>query len=147
MGTITTRVYAKCGMCKVVDQFVPLRGDGETKTCLRCRKIQIRYHSKAKTQPRTVGPNHTLPVHGLKRFEYEEMLFKQKGGCAICKQAPGLKKLAVDHCHSTGKIRGLLCTSCNISLGGFKDNVNYLTRAIEYLSKDYSTSKIHRSHK
>lgn len=64
-------------------------------------------------------------------------LYKQQGkGCAIC----GVKKnsdrrLAVDHDHRTGNVRGLLCTPCNQGLGKFKDNIELLQNAIQYLMK------------
>ena len=64
---------------------------------------------------------------------YEAMLKKQKNGCAVClvvfKDTPH-----IDHCHSTGKIRGLLCDKCNKGLGFFEDDKNKLKRAIKYLS-------------
>lgn len=61
---------------------------------------------------------------------------EQGGVCAICGNPETDKRnhrLAVDHCHETDKIRGLLCKSCNIGLGMFKDNTNNLTRAVAYL--------------
>lgn len=66
--------------------------------------------------------------------DYDSMLKKQKGVCAICKKScKSNRQLAVDHCHKTGKIRGLLCMKCNNALGGFEDNTQLLTRAIAYL--------------
>lgn len=50
--------------------------------------------------------------------------------CAICL---GTKKLCIDHCHKTGRVRGALCASCNNMLGQAKDRVDLLLRAIEYL--------------
>ncbi len=73
--------------------------------------------------------------------EYRDMFNKQNGVCAICGEkekalAVGAKRprrLAVDHCHSTDKIRGLLCNYCNRGLGCFKDNIKNLETAINYL--------------
>lgn len=63
-----------------------------------------------------------------------EMLYNQSNRCAICeKEFVSKKTTHIDHCHSTGKIRGMLCEGCNIGLGGFKDNVDILKKAIEYL--------------
>jgi hypothetical protein len=45
--------------------------------------------------------------------------------------------LSIDHCHNTGKVRGLLCDHCNKGLGLFKDNIDYLNKAIEYLKYNY----------
>lgn len=66
------------------------------------------------------------------------MLKKQNGGCAICKSkvSGGKGAFHVDHCHKTGKIRGLLCHFCNVGLGVFKDDVKTLSVAIAYLKKN-----------
>lgn len=58
------------------------------------------------------------------------------GKCDICKRPPGRRKerkLALDHCHKSMKLRGLLCTSCNTGLGAFNDDPDLLSKAIEYL--------------
>ena len=68
----------------------------------------------------------------LSLLEYEEMLTKQNGVCAIC-GGTCTKSLAVDHDHATGAIRGLLCNNCNRGLGHFKDNLKNLQQAIDYL--------------
>jgi len=72
---------------------------------------------------------------GITLDEYNKLLTKQNECCAICKihQNELNIALAVDHDHKTGKIRGLLCTSCNNGLGRFKDNKDLLSEAIKYL--------------
>ncbi len=65
--------------------------------------------------------------------EYNNILKKQKNLCGICKEKPKTKKFAVDHCHYTNKIRGLLCTRCNLGIGCFQDNCENLKKAIAYL--------------
>jgi hypothetical protein len=83
--------------------------------------------------------SHLKNKYGIGVEEYDDRLAAQKGVCAICGQPEVLtylgkqKKLAVDHDHSTGKIRGLLCSRCNSGLGCFNDDVEMLTKAIEYL--------------
>lgn len=67
--------------------------------------------------------------------QFKKMVIKQKSVCAICKKKDETRRLSVDHCHKTYKVRGLLCHKCNTSLGGFKDNIVYLKRAIKYLTK------------
>jgi len=78
--------------------------------------------------------------YGISEAEYLNLLRGQNGVCKMCKQNSHLKsgRLAVDHCHKTGKIRGLLCTKCNTGIGMFEDNVELLKAAIKYLeeSKD-----------
>jgi len=71
--------------------------------------------------------------YGLKLFEYQELLHKQHGVCAICQKGQGDRRLAVDHEHVTGKVRGLLCSRCNRSIGAFEDNQTLLLRAAAYL--------------
>jgi hypothetical protein len=73
---------------------------------------------------------------GISIEEYEKMLSEQNGGCAICGSFINnnlRKNLAVDHCHNTGKVRGLLCHKCNSGIGFFDDDINLLENAISYL--------------
>lgn len=75
-----------------------------------------------------------LKKFGLTPEQYDGRLKAQKGRCAICGRIPPIgRRLAVDHDHKTGKVRGLLCGQCNVALGLFEDNARYLTYAIGYL--------------
>ena len=76
-------------------------------------------------------------LYGFTLDEWNEMFDAQDGKCAICgkHQTEIGKTLGVDHCHKTGKIRGLLCTTCNRGLGYFKDDIENLRCAIMYLNK------------
>ena len=65
--------------------------------------------------------------------KFDKLLQDQQYSCAICKTQLSESELQVDHCHNSGKIRGLLCFSCNLSLGMFKDNIQLLYQAVEYL--------------
>jgi len=69
--------------------------------------------------------------YGITIDQYSEMVNKQDGRCKICHEKPDL--LAVDHCHKRNKVRALLCLKCNSGLGMFKENVDVLKRAIQYL--------------
>lgn len=71
--------------------------------------------------------------YGMEVDEYLEMVNDQQGACAICRQFT--PRLCVDHCHDTGKVRGLLCHNCNTALGKFHDNIQHLADAISYLAK------------
>lgn len=75
---------------------------------------------------------------GLTLEDYNQILKSQKEKCAICQihYSEARLALAVDHCHVTGKIRGLLCDLCNRGLGFFKESEVVLYRAAEYLTKD-----------
>jgi hypothetical protein len=75
---------------------------------------------------------------GVCNTEYDKMLVRQKGSCAICSStlnSSRYTKLAVDHDHKTGKVRGLLCTGCNTALGLMKDSPIRLEKAAEYLKR------------
>lgn len=77
---------------------------------------------------------------GLTLGQFDELLRKQGGRCAICRKEPIDKRynrFAVDHNHATGEIRGLLCRACNTALGFFNDDVNLLMAAIAYLEKGW----------
>lgn len=83
--------------------------------------------------------------YGYKRFygidlaKYQEMLLAQNGVCGICSKPETsvvngkIKPLAVDHCHDSDKIRGLLCARCNQAIGLMNEDVNILSKAIDYL--------------
>lgn len=75
-----------------------------------------------------------LRNYGLTAGAYHAMWVAQGQRCAICHKAglmPGERH--VDHCHTSGRVRGLLCTSCNMGLGLFKDNPDALLRAVRYV--------------
>lgn len=75
-------------------------------------------------------------VYGLKKGEYARLYEFQRGRCALCRRATGeSKKLAVDHCHSSGAPRGLLCSICNKWILGYaaRDRVSFFERCIGYL--------------
>lgn len=80
---------------------------------------------------------HLKRKFGLSANDYESMLVKQNGNCAICQHPPLEVSLAVDHCHKTNKIRGLLCLRCNRGIGQFYDNAELLNRASIYLKESY----------
>lgn len=79
--------------------------------------------------------------YGLKKSDYHALIRKQKGKCKICERKPkggGLGatgRLVIDHCHSQGKVRGMLCMQCNIGLGMFQHSKKYLAKAVRYLAR------------
>lgn len=76
-------------------------------------------------------------LYGVTMDYYNQKLEEQGGVCVICKISPDSekKRFHIDHCHTTGKVRGILCSNCNTALGSFRDNVESLNRAIEYLGE------------
>lgn len=79
---------------------------------------------------------HILENYGLTSEEYWLIYHAQDGKCFVCHRATGArKKLSVDHCHKTGIVRGLLCSSCNRGvLGHLRDDIAALQRGIDYLN-------------
>lgn len=85
--------------------------------------------------------------YGLSAVEYAAMVDAQGGLCAVCSQpetarqrkSSDTRALAVDHCHTSGKVRALLCTACNTGLGSFNDDPARLTAAIAYLRQHKET--------
>jgi hypothetical protein len=80
-------------------------------------------------------------LYGITALEYNTLFQKQEGVCAICgTSTPTLNhnetrpNLYVDHCHTSGAVRGLLCGKCNSGLGQFNDNPELLQAAITYLT-------------
>lgn len=96
----------------------------------KCREYSRTYSAKKA---------YRLRRYGLSVSEFDAMLGAQNGVCAICGGAPHdryQKNMAVDHCHETGRIRGILCLNCNSALGLFAEDANRLRAAIEYLSRN-----------
>lgn len=100
------------------------------------------YISKNREEARIRGRRCLLKVQYKMRLEdYDKLLKIQNHVCRICgnpettldKRYNKTRDLSVDHCHKTGKIRGLLCDKCNRGLGYFKDSIEFLESAIQYL--------------
>jgi hypothetical protein len=85
--------------------------------------------------------NHVQEKYGMKPEEFLAMCVAQNGGCAICGESAvsarngRAKYLCVDHCHETGKVRGLLCGPCNLAIGNMRDNPALLRLAASYLER------------
>lgn len=90
----------------------------ETKLKIRNNKLKYRY--------------------GISLDDYNNMFTEQNGCCLICLKHQSVlnKALVVDHCHSTGKVRGLLCSTCNFALGFLEDDIPSINRALVYLKKN-----------
>lgn len=88
--------------------------------------------------------------YGITTEQYDELFSNQNGCCYICgneetarhNRSKEVQKLAVDHCHKTGKVRGLLCQDCNRGIGKFHDDPIRLQNAINYLTKHMNNSSI-----
>lgn len=98
--------------------------------CATCHRA-FRKKQKANNHERMVAK-----TYGLEAGEYEQMYKEQGGVCAICQRATGkTKRLAVDHDHDTGLVRGLLCGPCNKLVGYFRNSPEAFDRAASYLRR------------
>lgn len=77
---------------------------------------------------------HLKRAYGIDKIIFNELARKQNWRCAICSDRP-LKTLVIDHCHKTGVIRGLLCSSCNHLIGNAKESSRILIEAISYVER------------
>lgn len=88
-----------------------------------------------KANPLRAKANDLRKMFGIELADYEAMLTAQGGVCAICGGTDKHYRLAVDHDHGSGKVRGLLCVDCNRAIGMFKDSPELLRKAADYLSR------------
>jgi hypothetical protein len=126
-----------------------------SKKCTRCKETKqltcfglsgyIKKNGKASHSSMCRDCQNELRVErkfGVTYSEYKKILKTQDGCCANpgCRSAtpgaPGRKKFYIDHCHETGKIRGLLCHSCNLALGHVQDKIKKLEGLIAYLKNE-----------
>jgi hypothetical protein len=130
----------KCGHCqeeKPITMFTKnkVSKSGYASHCLKCEAVRTR--NKRKGNPRSARETMLRYKYGISEGVYLDLLMAQNETCKICKiHASSLDKpLYVDHCHTTGLIRGLLCHSCNSGLGYFKDDIFRMEEAIVYLKR------------
>lgn len=83
------------------------------------------------------------PESRRRRQLHDELVAEFGAGCAICGDVPkeGARRLAIDHCHASDEIRGLLCWNCNLLLGNARDSVDILRAAVAYLQRDTFTGR------
>ncbi|HEY0073817.1 MAG TPA: endonuclease VII domain-containing protein, partial [Abditibacteriaceae bacterium] len=138
-----TKECLACAQRKPVSQFKRVNNtrnsDGLSHFCEDCLKtldakqLNNLYRKVAYARTRRPCNSYFLQRYGISRDEYDQKFELQQGKCAICgkgeksKYQRGtteekLKALAVDHCHATGKVRGLLCSKCNRAIGLFDDD-------------------------
>lgn len=140
---------AECANCGPVKIGSGGRYKGEVRW--RCRKAKLEWERKsqrhqnyrksyaAEYYERTRGKSQRaswLRRYGITQEDYETLLEKQGGACAICSNPPTEKHFCVDHCHESGKVRGLLCRHCNAGIGQLKDSVELVAKALEYLKRE-----------
>jgi hypothetical protein len=104
------------------------------------RRVEAAYRERNRDAIRERGRKRwrtdQLPaLYGITVEQYDEMIARQQGKCAICsyEPAPGERRLSVDHDHGTGAVRALLCGRCNVALGMLREDPDLIRAAAEYL--------------
>ena len=135
----------KCSKClkeKPLSEFWIDRRRGRTLPhCKPCKAAAARAWRKANPQkaldrywanPQGERERHLVRKYGITCADYDRMFSAQRGACAICSKTQD-RAFDVDHDHKTGKVRGLLCTSCNRMIGHAGDDAKRLNAAAAYL--------------
>jgi hypothetical protein len=139
----------QCNLVKPLKDFYnePRVKDGKQARCKACHgKTTEKYRKKNPEIYRKASLKnwHSLDAekrqarwikrYGITANDYKQLLEKQASVCKICQKPCSSRQfLSVDHCHKTGKVRGLLCVKCNTALGMLDDNIQHFETAIKYL--------------
>ena len=145
----------KCGHFKPITGFFLngyRRKDGTSKHRNECKACNVAAHDKYAKKNRkhlnaymksryTEEEKVRIRVYGLKRnyglseVDFDKLMVAQKGECAVCNKKDTKRPLQVDHCHSSGKVRGLCCLKCNRGMGLMEDNPEYLRNAADFIER------------
>lgn len=142
-------------ICSICKQEKPLtafkRGVayqyGYRPQCLACYQDKYREADRGRLSrknrnetPESRRRRRVRHMYRISTEDYQRLFQDQEGLCWICQRPSERRRLLIDHDHSTGAVRGLLCPSCNTGLGYFRDDPARLARAIDYLSRSRSAS-------
>lgn len=147
-----SKACRRCSETKPLIEFSLSRRETETQNavyrsdCKACCATQARqwFHGNKERAKENRHRWNLGATYGITPEQYQEMLTAQGGVCAVCgldepneHGRTGTKfRLSVDHCHETGRVRGLLCQKCNRAIGLLNDNVDLLRKAIDYLERE-----------
>jgi hypothetical protein len=144
------KICTKCQIIKPLSGFYTRKTGKIRNECKECEKASAKkwnQQNKEKYNTNRTRHHRKYPErqknrilkrdYGISYTDYQKMLIDQDFSCAICKvhQKDLNKSLHVDHNHSTGEVRSLLCAPCNTSLGALKENTETLNSMIEYIKK------------
>jgi hypothetical protein len=105
--------------------------------CLECHNLVVR--ENVQKNHGSTRNYHLRERYGVTEAQVEEMVREQGGVCAICLERPAEH---VDHDHETGEVRGVLCFTCNVGLGNFRDRPDLLDRAVHYLEDTFYDDRL-----
>ena len=141
-----SKTCRKCGEEKAVGDFIAntrYKG-GLMHHCRACMAaVAKKWDADNPDRKRVRARKAQLARYGLTVADYDRMLAEQGGGCAICGSTEGGRgdaHLVVDHDHTTGKVRGLLCHACNTGIGLFNDSASLTLSATQYLNEHDTTT-------
>ena len=141
--------HKECSLCGVIKTHVLFhkdknnkRGRGLAYYCKECANKKGRlWHEENKNKPIVIASRRNRYLkftYGITAEDYAVLTATQENKCAICGVEFHDKPksfIHTDHCHDSGKIRGILCTNCNRGIGHFQESKQFLTKAIEYLNE------------
>jgi hypothetical protein len=138
------KTCSRCRKTKPIEEFGISRNKSEAypRSCCKVCAVDVTklWAKKQTTEKRLlVYRRHQLKKkYGISLEQYDQMLALQNGRCGVCESVSprGKPTFAVDHCHDTGRVRGLLCGPCNQAIGLLGDNEKLLFKAIQYLKGD-----------
>lgn len=130
---VTKWVNSKCRECSV-EYTRQRRARSPYLLAARAREQFSKWYAK---HPGWAAEYNRKVTRGIPYGTHAKLLAKQHNKCAICSNPVGVKKkdCSLDHCHRTGRVRGVLCHLCNSALGFFRDDPKLLYLAIKYLTK------------
>jgi len=139
-GSYKYRVACECGTVKIVAYSAMTRGNTKSCGCQQYPKGELCANWKhGRSRSKEYDLEYQMKKnYGIGFFEYDAMFEKQNGLCAICSSPPPdhhKKRLNIDHCHTSGRVRGLLCDACNRGIGLLKDSPDLMLKAISYLAR------------
>lgn len=131
----------KCGQNKSARHFY--RRSDSASFCNTCRDCHRAYQRQRRIELPDYARSRYLSKYGITLIQYKEMCRKQDNSCAICfgKQK---RALSVDHHHASGKVRELLCGSCNALIGLAKESIDILLKAVKYIEKHEPSEPIEK---
>ena len=133
-----TQVCKKCHIEKPLTDYYIDKTTliGRRGSCKACNLVSQQAWDRANPEKRkAIGRRaHLKEKYGITPEHWDQMLADQDGKCGICRtDNPGQRSWKVDHDHTTGAVRGLLCNHCNLLLGHAKDDIDVLLSAMAYL--------------
>lgn len=120
-----------CSFCHLYKDFSNFNTNLNGKLKSRCKECQKTYNAKYHKNILR------FDRYGITKDTFNKMFSEQDYKCKICKIKIDEKSSHIDHCHTSGNVRGILCEKCNKGLGQFDDNVEFLTNAIKYLKNEW----------